>query len=232
MSDERESKTWMQTHSGQRFELLAPRAEDVSIEDIAHHLARTLRFSGATSGDSGYSVAQHSVLCADLVEHWGHPAQTQLEALLHDAAEAYTGDFTFPVQLAVRELHKAMMMELLEELGTDARELRAGAFEKVSGCDPLRLLKVRVDAAVRSALGLAVEEPAIVKRADLVALAIERKLLMTGSDRDWHLPERAEVRFTNLVPLPAASAQHAFLRRHRQLVDRVLVEQLVDEQIA
>lgn len=32
--------TWIQTQSGRAFDLLDPRAEDVSVDDIAHALSR------------------------------------------------------------------------------------------------------------------------------------------------------------------------------------------------
>lgn len=164
--------TWVQTQTGIAFDLLAPRGEDVDIEDIVHALSRIARFSGATRGDYGYTVAQHSLLVADLVASWGAPPELVREALLHDAAEAYYGDITAPVQVAIRA-----MMPVNDE-GRVARS-------------PLDALKARVDAVVRSALGLPAEESPLVRRADLVALAIERRDLMAPCARDWQLPEFA-----------------------------------------
>lgn len=79
------------TATGRRFNLMLPDPKDVSIGDIAHSLARQCRFNGHT--DCFYSVAQHSVLVARLV-----PQEHRLAALLHDAAEAYTGDIIRPVK--------------------------------------------------------------------------------------------------------------------------------------
>lgn len=54
---------YMTTYTGLRFYPFHPRREDVRIEDIAHHLALTCRWSGAVR--EFYSVAQHSVLVAE-----------------------------------------------------------------------------------------------------------------------------------------------------------------------
>lgn len=176
--------TWVQTFSGLPFDLLAPRPEDVQIADVAHSLARIARFSGATLGVVPYSVAQHSVLCRDLVALWGWGCEVQREALLHDAAEAYFGDLPAPVLRAVREL---------------------------GGGDALDGMRARVEGAVRSALGLPAEEHPIVRRADLVALAIERAALMAPCSRDWDLPERADARFLSIVPVTVQVAEAEFL---------------------
>lgn len=76
---------WMQTHSGRQFFPLAPKAEDILIEDIAHALAYQTRWAGHTRHP--FSIAQHSVLVASLV-----PESDRLWALLHDASEAYLVD--------------------------------------------------------------------------------------------------------------------------------------------
>lgn len=188
---------WVQTRFGVAFDLLAPRVEDVRLDDIAAHLSKIARYSGATIGVTGYSVAQHSVLCADIVRTWGGDARLQREALLHDAGEAYYGDATSPVKRA--------LVALLAELGIDV--------------DPYALLAARVDPVVREALGLRPTEPALVKRADLVALAIERKFVMAECERDWCLPELADTRWTSLVPIYAQEAERAFVQRHAALVE-------------
>lgn len=80
------SDYWIQTRSGIKFDLLHPRVDMVSIEDVAFHLAHINRYCGAAGV---YSVAQHSIyVCSNT------PEELKLEALLHDAAEAYTHDLT------------------------------------------------------------------------------------------------------------------------------------------
>lgn len=83
------------------FDLADPRPEHVSIDDIAHALARINRYNGHAR--VAFSVARHSILCADIVKGWGGSVAEQLEALLHDAAEAYYGDTTWPMLAALRQ---------------------------------------------------------------------------------------------------------------------------------
>ena len=73
-----------------------PRIDKVAIEDIAHGLAFQCRFNGQTC--DFYSVAQHSLIVADLV-----PESHRLAALLHDAAEAYLGDMVKPLKVLMPE---------------------------------------------------------------------------------------------------------------------------------
>ena len=88
----------MQVFSGRPFYPLDPKPEDIDAGDIITSLSRIVRYGGHYSAPSRehYSVAQHSVLVAKLV-----PEEYQLEALLHDAAEAYIGDNTSPMKRAV-----------------------------------------------------------------------------------------------------------------------------------
>lgn len=82
---------WMQTFTGVQFWPLAPKVEDIRIEDIAHGCANVCRYGGHTR--SFYSVAQHCVIVSNLV-----PAEDALWGLLHDASEAYLGDAIQPLK--------------------------------------------------------------------------------------------------------------------------------------
>lgn len=83
------------TSSGLPFWPTSPRPEDIRFTDIANGLARICRFNGQLDPKvEHYSVAQHSVLVSHLV-----PEEFALEALLHDAAEAYVGDMIRPLKL-------------------------------------------------------------------------------------------------------------------------------------
>ena len=82
---------WMSTYSGGMFWLLDPRPEEVEITDVAHALSMLCRYNGHISGF--YSVAQHCVLVS---EHCN--PKFALYGLLHDTAEAYTGDIISPLK--------------------------------------------------------------------------------------------------------------------------------------
>ena len=174
----------MQTYKGRRFELLAPRAEDVDPEELAWSLARIPRFLGHTRGPLSYSVAEHSIYVAAAVAgRAGGEPRLVLAALLHDAHEAYMGDITAPVKLALRELG-------------------AG--------DALAELQRRIDSAIAERFGFPVElfaDPRI-KAADLLLLAAEKRDLMPGRD-DWGpLPDPGGV--LRIQPVPELLVRREF----------------------
>lgn len=98
------SDLWMQTYTGRQFFPYAPKADDVCIEDIAHHLALTCRYNGACEWH--YSVAQHSVYVSQFLEREGYDMEWQLIGLLHDAAEAYCNDLVRPVKKGLDEYER------------------------------------------------------------------------------------------------------------------------------
>lgn len=83
---------WMQTFTGARVYPMVPDHRVVEIEDIAHALSQICRFGGHTS--SPYSVAQHSVVLS-----YSCRPKDRVNALLHDAAEAYLGDVVRPFKI-------------------------------------------------------------------------------------------------------------------------------------
>lgn len=83
--------SYISTFTGKHFDFINICAEDISIEDIAQGLSNECRFAGQI--DSFYSVAQHSVYVSQIV-----PPEYALEALLHDAAEAYCKDLPSPLK--------------------------------------------------------------------------------------------------------------------------------------
>jgi uncharacterized protein len=89
---------WMQTFTGRQYWPLDPRADEVHVEDIAHHLAMICRYAGAC--ERFYSVAEHSVHVSYLV-----PEPLRLRALLHEAPEAYCHDIIRPIKCNLAEYH-------------------------------------------------------------------------------------------------------------------------------
>jgi len=86
----------MLTFSGKTIDYLNPTIEMICIEDIARGLSSESRFNGQT--EYPYFVAQHSVLCSHNV-----PFPLALEALLHDATEAYMKDIPSPLKALLPE---------------------------------------------------------------------------------------------------------------------------------
>ena len=79
------------TFTGELFTPLRPDVARIRIEDIAHALANSCRFTGHVR--EFYSVAQHSFLCSTIVSE-----ENALTALLHDASEAYLSDLARPIK--------------------------------------------------------------------------------------------------------------------------------------
>lgn len=114
--------TWIVTHSRKEIDPSCPRAEDIDIVDIAHALARTGRFGN--HGDHFLSVARHSLdACQVAASYYHAPVATQLQALLHDAAEAYIGDIVGPVKLLlgdrVKQIENRFLRAIGEHVGID-----------------------------------------------------------------------------------------------------------------
>lgn len=110
---------WIQTHNGISFTPLNPKLKDIKIEDIAHALGHICRFCGHSK--VFYSVAEHSVLCAEQA-----PDRLKLATLLHDASEAYIADISRPIKpfltnykdiedVLTKAINKAFNIELSEE---------------------------------------------------------------------------------------------------------------------
>src|SRR5271166_4295857 len=87
--------SYIQTYTGIRFDILNPTPEMITIDDIAHHLANCCRFTGAVKWH--YSVAQHSYYASLIAGPQWRP-RLALEALMHDASEAYICDMARPMK--------------------------------------------------------------------------------------------------------------------------------------
>lgn len=87
---------WIATASGVPFFPLDPRPEEVRLEDIVHALSQQCRWSGHTSVP--YSVLEHSIHVAKLIEQWGGTEAEILTGLTHDGSETYMIDLPRPVK--------------------------------------------------------------------------------------------------------------------------------------
>ena len=81
---------YIHTFTGKIVNPLDVLAEDICIEDIAHHLSQVSRYGGAAKRQ--INVAQHSVYVSRLCRGKGFAVERQ--GLFHDASEAYLGDVT------------------------------------------------------------------------------------------------------------------------------------------
>jgi hypothetical protein len=97
------------TFTGRFVDLVDPQPETIDPLDIAVALAREPRWRGHTV--TNWTVAQHSLIVAALV---GEPfAYT---ALMHDAAEAYLGDFTRPMKVLLGDRFRAIEQRMEEAI--------------------------------------------------------------------------------------------------------------------
>jgi len=97
---QKKPRSWQRMLSGRRLDLLNPSPLDIEIEDIARGISRVARWNGQTSGKYPLSVAQHSVIVAELLKGYNENIEIkwQLAALLHDAAEYVISDMITPLK--------------------------------------------------------------------------------------------------------------------------------------
>jgi uncharacterized protein len=104
--------------SGRRLDLLDPSPLDIEIEDIAHGLARVARWNGQTHGDHIFSVAQHTLLTAEIARHRavGRDRRLALAVMLHDAPEYVIGDMISPFKVVIGGAYKEIERRLLSAI--------------------------------------------------------------------------------------------------------------------
>jgi 5'-deoxynucleotidase YfbR-like HD superfamily hydrolase len=89
------------------FDLANPSPKQVVRSDILYALGNLPRFTGHVTE---YTVLEHSILVAELVEREHHDPYLTLTALYHDAHEAYTGDISTPMKNVLGR-EKVMLIE-------------------------------------------------------------------------------------------------------------------------
>lgn len=176
----KDDKAWIWTFTGRKFYLLRPSAKDIDIRDIAHALSMQCRWTGHSRFH--YSIAQHSYYCSLLV-----PSEYALDALMHDATEAYMGDMNRPLK----------------------HFTPAGPI--------FRRQEAVVHAAIAAKFGLSFAELAVVKIADDEMLYLEKDTILTGKPKwnmKWGTGNKAAIK---IVPWTPKEAEKKFLKRFEQL---------------
>ncbi len=156
--------TWTNTTRGRALDLLAPVPDDVDLDEIALSLGHQCRYAGGVR--RFYSVAEHCVLISRWLLTQGYSPECALGGLLHDAAEAYTGDITWPMQAV---------------LWGASPEAKAA----------YRAVQSWLDAIIAAKVGLPVEmlHTHAVRQADLRILLDERAALLRPAPRTWGVEE-------------------------------------------
>lgn len=153
------------TGTGRKIFVLNPRPDDIDLMDIGIPLTREPRYAGHSRFP--FSVAQHSLVVAGLVsfrcerEGLGFNPHIHLQALLHDATEAYLKDIPKPVKLT---------MQLMMPEGQKS---------------PYDILEERWNAAIMQHFGLESNHHVFVKDADLMACAAEKRDIMPYDATPW-----------------------------------------------
>lgn len=91
IEQERRKGDWILTFTGRRLWTIDPRVNEISIIDIAHALAMSVRYTG--HGVDFYSVAEHSCHLYDNCSK-----ENRLWALMHDGSEGYISDINRPTK--------------------------------------------------------------------------------------------------------------------------------------
>jgi hypothetical protein len=170
-----------------------------------HHIAAVAHSLSLINRFNGhtcrpYSVAEHSLLVCELVEQAGHGVHAQLAALMHDAHEYIIGDVATPLKP-----HLGGWYALEHEWAT----------------------------SLRSSMGyrtVGPKEAAAIKRADLIALATEKRDLLpahTPANRPWPCLDGVEPSHRHYLmspsrTVPAADWQHwrdTLLDKYHELVE-------------
>lgn len=201
----------IETVTGHLFDLAKPDPATVCLYDIAYGLSRQPRFVGHTKG-AILNVAQHSLIVERMVRRELLKRATKdrqlyawvaLNALLHDAHEAYIGDISRPM---------AMLLDCLRPV----KDLKARVQRAI-------LMHIRVDVRVPVGvpLQLSEEHQDLIKRCDNRALVYEAYCCMHSQGASFSINDpllsgvlmdiHAEMKNGDLEPIKIMDEQTAFL---------------------
>ncbi len=186
MSKEKNRDGNILTYTGASIDPLHPDPDKIHIEDIAHSLSMLCRANGHFK--SFHSVAQHCMECYEEAKARGLSRRIQLFCFLHDAAEAYLGDFVSPVKYRMDDYREA------------EDRLLSAVYRKFAGDLPDK------------------EEEEVVKEIDHTLLYYEFETLMgqpvgpepsiplqsapTFGERNWKEVEKDYIELFNKITLP------------------------------
>lgn len=181
------------TFTGKIFYPLDPRPEEIEIVDIAHALAMQCRYAGHCKFH--YSVAQHSYLLSGALSMTHE--DLGLWGLLHDASEAYLGDFIRPLKelpefgKLYRDAERKLLITIAEKYGLSLDHVKEGG---------------RV-------------EPDAVVEADNKMLYTEKRVLChkQGIRREYETDYYPEMQIREMTPY---GAEDAFMSRFKILTGR------------
>ena len=202
---------FMLTASGGIVDLTDPREDQITLNDLAHHLARINRYTGGINREN-YSVAQHLILSVAIakrvlddeesVQRYTSEYYDQLLAVaLHDGEEYAFNDLSSPVKAAIAP-------SKYKELAVNMRKVIYSKFG--------------VDWAYHNAC---------VQHADLNALVTERYLLLPASD-NWPRVRKDQLFCREIPFMTVGQAEVVWRELIKDLYERrndALVSELAEE---
>lgn len=171
------------TFSGIYVNFKNPKPETMRLLDIASALSKECRY--ASQCREFYSVAQHCVLASHIV-----PNDFAIEALFHDATEAYLKDLPTWLKLLLPEY------KVIEE-----------KFE----------VAIRTQFSLELNTEKRVERKKIIKEYDYKLLATEKRDLMPEDGEEWYFLKNISPLPFKVKPWSPKKAKEKFLERYEEL---------------
>lgn len=117
----------MHTFSNRAVDLMNFTPDMVVKEDITQALSKNIRFNGHINNN--FTVWEHSMIGAA----WAESPRHKLEALLHDAGEAYTGDIILPMKECfpeIAEFEDRITAVIFDKLWPNSGLTKGGVYKK------------------------------------------------------------------------------------------------------